>query len=216
MDKKILSENPLVYTIEDVLTKEECQHFINISNNKLKQALVSGEKEGYKSSGRTGLNYWLDHNYDKITSNVLEKISKIVGHPKENAEKYQVIYYGENQKYEYHLDAFQLDINSEKSKRCLRMGGQRVLTALVYLNDTEEGGETEFKNLNLKVYPKTGRMLVFENCLKNTKIPNPDTLHSGRPVLRGEKYAFNLWFREYPLNYNYDLELELKNQSKIS
>jgi len=32
--------------------------------------------------------------------------------------------------------------------------------------------------------------------LPGTTKVHPDSLHAGRPVTKGEKFAFNLWFRE--------------------
>ena len=36
-------------------------------------------------------------------------------------------------------------------------------TALVYLNDVEEGGSTRLNRLNIDVLPKLGKLLLFEN-----------------------------------------------------
>ena len=97
--KKILCEDPLVYTIDNYLTSDECDHFINVSKDKLKRAFVSDTKSGMLSGGRTGSNYWLRHNNDSTTLEVGERISKEVGIPLENAEAYQVVAYDETQKY---------------------------------------------------------------------------------------------------------------------
>ena len=39
-------------------------------------------------------------------------------------------------------------------------------------------------------------MVVFHNCIEGTTEINPDALHAGSPVVSGEKWAVNLWFRE--------------------
>ena len=81
-DKKIIyGNNPNVYTISDFLTNEECEHFINTSKSKLKRALVSDSSKGVYSSGRTGSNCWLSHNYDDIIQRVSNKIANEVGIP---------------------------------------------------------------------------------------------------------------------------------------
>lgn len=212
MKKHILSENPLIYYVDDVLNKNECEHIIQISTNKLKPALVSGNLQGFKSPGRTGKNYWLSHKNDEITFKIASKITNIVNKPLENAENFQVLYYSKNQKYEYHYDAFPLD-NSDKAKRCLRKGGQRLLTALIYLNNVIQGGETEFKNLNIKITPKIGRILVFENTINNSLKKHPDSLHSGKQVIEGEKYVINLWFRHLPTKEIFNIEKYLADIS---
>ena len=73
-----------------------------------------------------------------------------------------------------------------------------MCTALCYLNDVEEGGGTQFTRLNITVKAKKGRMLVFQNTYNGTNNKHLMSEHAGMPVLKGEKYAFNLWFRECP------------------
>mgnify|MGYP001432456167 FL=1 len=65
----------------------------------------------------------------------------------------QVIYYDKEQEYRNHYDAYTKD-SDPKNIRCLSKGGNRVVTCLGYLNEVEEGGETEFTNLKIKVSPK--------------------------------------------------------------
>jgi len=201
--KVILNEDPLVYIIDNYLSEEECDHFVSVSKEKLKRAFVSDTKTGMFSQGRTGSNYWLRHNNDTITQSVGEKIAALVDIPLENAEAYQVVAYDESQKYDSHFDAYAKN-DSEKCLRCLKYGGQRMVTALVYLCDVEEGGCTRFDKLNINVEPKKGRMLVFHNTLKGTNTVHPLSLHAGCPVTSGYKYAFNLWFREISMKKVYD------------
>jgi prolyl 4-hydroxylase len=196
-NKIVLHNDPYIYIIDDFISHHICDHFIEISKNKMNPALVSGNNSGFISKGRTGLNCWIKHNYDNITNEIANKISSLVSYPLQNAESFQIIYYDINQEYKIHYDAW----NNDK-KRCLQHGGQRMLTTLVYLNDVEEGGNTYFPKLKLSIQPKKGRILVFENCIKNTNNVHPLTQHTGTPVLQGEKYAFNLWFREKNTNAN--------------
>ena len=92
------------------------------------------------------------------------------------------------------MDTF--DPNNQGYSPYLKNGGQRVVTALAYLNDVIEGGETVFPNLDKSVTPEKGKIVIFHLCKKGTYEPNPDALHGGMPVTKGEKWAFNLWFRE--------------------
>jgi prolyl 4-hydroxylase len=195
--KNVLSNSPVVYTIDNMLTDEECEHFISLSKGKLKRALVSDNSKGVQSNGRTGSNCWLNHELDSVTKSVGNKISKIVGIPLLNAEAYQIVYYDETQEYRQHYDSFDHDY-SEKSLRCLNYGGQRMATALCYLNTVEEGGGTKLTKINLETKAIKGRMLVFWNVLPNSNIKHPLSEHAGMPVIKGYKYAFNLWFRECP------------------
>lgn len=188
-------EDPYVETIDNFINNEDCLHFINLANGRLKQALVSHGRKGEVSSGRTGKNCWIGHNHDEVTTRISKRVADHVNLPIVNAEAFQVIYYDVSQEYRNHCDGWPHDL-SEKSRRCMRMGGQRMKTALCYLNTVEKGGETRFTKLNIDVKPKAGRLLVFHNTYKGTNKRHPLSEHAGCPVIAGEKWAFNLWFRE--------------------
>ena len=199
---QVLSNDPRVIVIHNFLSPDICDHFVKLSQGKLERALVSSETKGIISKGRSGSNCWIDHKNDETTLSVAKKISNIIEIPLENAESYQIIYYDKEQEYFNHYDAW--DFNDvEKCKRNLKRGGQRLFTALVYLNDVEEGGSTKFTKLNIDVKAEKGKLLIFENVYEETNIRHYLSEHAGRPVIKGEKYAFNLWFRECPINKLY-------------
>lgn len=60
----------------------------------------------------------------------------------------------------------------------------RVLAAIVYLSQPEEGGETLFLNQGRAVKPKCGRVLIFPSAFPY--------IHAGKPVTKGRKYAATL------------------------
>ena len=62
--------------------------------------------------------------------------------------------------------------------------------------DVEEGGATDFPKIDVSVKPNKGDVVVFHNCIEGTTEINPQALHGGSPVIAGEKWAVNLWFRE--------------------
>ena len=202
------SQEPKIYTIPQFISQEECQHIIELAKPKMQQSLVSDTKGGIVSKGRTGKNCWIQHNATQITSNIAKKISDEVGIPLSHAEAFQVIHYYETQEYRPHFDGWLHD-GSDKSKRTMSNGGQRLITALVYLNEVSKGGGTQFTRIidasgqRLTINPEPGKMLIFHNCKKNTNGRHILSEHAGMPVLEGEKWAFNLWFRELPRTENY-------------
>ena len=210
--KNIININPEIYTINNFLTNEECDHIINISKNDLKNALVSSDKSGIISNGRTGQNTWLPHNYTNITKNISEKISNLLNISLDNAESIQVIYYNKTQEYKSHYDGWEFN-GSERSVRNLLRGGQRIYTALCYLNDVEKGGGTIFTKINKTIDPEKGKLLVFKNVYDNSNVRHYLSEHAGMPVLEGEKWGFNLWFREKNTNEKYEYSLYHKNLS---
>ena len=66
-----------------------------------------------------------------------------------------------------------------------RESANRVLTYIVYLNDVEEGGETELLYLQKRIKPKAGTVIVFPAGFTHT--------HRGNPPLSGEKYIMTGW-----------------------
>jgi prolyl 4-hydroxylase len=207
--KTVLNTDPKVYTVDNFISDKNCQHFINISRDKIKQALVSGDKEGIISNGRTGQNCWIAHDFDKVTQKVAKAISELVGMPLENAESFQIIYYGLDEEYRQHYDGWLFD-GSEKSTRNMKIGGQRMVTALAYLNTVPNGGGTKFTKLNKEVKSKKGKLLVFSNVEKDENTRHDLSEHAGMPVLEGEKWAFNLWFREKSRKFEYNYIVDPK------
>ena len=197
-NKQVLYTDPLIYTIDDYLTDEECEHFIKLGEGNIKRALVSGTTKGYEGVGRTGGNYWISHNTDEITKRIAMKISQLIGFPLENAEAFQLIHYDVGQEYRQHYDGWITDNTplSEKAKRNMKWGGQRMWTALAYLNDVSKGGGTKFTKLDINSNAKKGKLLVFANTYEKSTVRHTLSEHAGLPVEEGVKWAFNLWFRE--------------------
>ena len=63
--------------------------------------------------------------------------------------------------------------------------GHRLLLVMLYLNDVEEGGETEFLYQGIRVKPKQGSIMICPGSFTHT--------HRGNPPLTGEKYVMNTW-----------------------
>ena len=61
----------------------------------------------------------------------------------------------------------------------------RAFVFSIYLNDVEEGGETEFLHFSKRVKPKTGRIAIWPAGFPY--------VHRGNPPLSGEKYILTSW-----------------------
>lgn len=61
----------------------------------------------------------------------------------------------------------------------------RLLSWILYLNDVEEGGETEFLYQSLRFKPKAGTFILFPAHFTHT--------HRGNPPLSGVKYIATGW-----------------------
>jgi prolyl 4-hydroxylase len=198
---QVLHNKPRVEIIDNFIDVSMCAHLIEASYDKLERAQVVGGNNSILSEVRTGSNFFLRHDYSERTKELGERISKMVNIPLSHAEQYQIIYYGENQEYKPHFDSFDTSTDVEWNNLAPSGGGQRILTFLMYLNTVEEGGGTIFPELDLIVQAKQGRIVIFEDVLPGTITPHPLALHGGMPVIKGEKWAVNLWFHEKERKY---------------
>lgn len=57
---------------------------------------------------------------------------------------------------------------------------ERVFAVILYINDVEKGGETEFYHQKLKVKPKAGHLMIFPTAW--------NYMHCGQTPLSGDKY----------------------------
>lgn len=61
----------------------------------------------------------------------------------------------------------------------------RLALVLLYLNDVDDGGETEFLYQSLRIKPKKGTLIICPSGFTHT--------HRGNPPLNGEKYIITTW-----------------------
>jgi len=61
----------------------------------------------------------------------------------------------------------------------------RAFVFSIYLNDIEEGGETEFLHFSKRIKPKTGRIVIWPAAFPY--------VHRGNPPLSGKKYILTSW-----------------------
>ena len=194
-----LSDDPIVQVIDDFVTEHERQHILGLAVGNTKAAKVSAVGASRESDGRTGSVAWIPHDKTQVVRGLVKRVSNLVGIPVRHAESLQVVHYAETQQYRPHFDAY--DMNTEKGRQRTERGGQRLVTALCYLNQPDDGGGTVFPKLDLEVDAKPGRMVIFHNIADpsvSDLTRNPRALHGGAPVWGGEKWACNLWFRQHP------------------
>ena len=173
----------------DTLDGYLCDHLINVGAPQLAPAAVLDPEGAHAHSVmRTSYNtYFKLSMYDSITAAIWARFSVLAGLPAEHAEPLVVQRYRVGQEYKQHRDYY-----SDKKHT-----SQRMVTVFAYLNDVEAGGNTAFPVLGVSVRPERGKAVKFVNCDPTGK-PNPDTLHAGLPVIRGEKWLATLWFWDRP------------------
>lgn len=151
------------------------------------------DKENWKGA-RTSYSCNLNV-YDPLIASIELRIAELLGIARAWGEPLQGQRYQEGQQFREHADFFYID--QPYWAEYEPHGGQRIWTAMIFLNEPVKGGATRFKLLGFQVEPKVGRILTWNNMARDGS-PNPWTLHEGMPVESGTKYIVTKWYRERP------------------
>ena len=130
---------------------------------------------------------------EPLVGAVDHRIAELLGLPLGASEPLQGQRYAPGQEFKPHTDTF--EPGGYDFYRHTAETGQRTWTAMIYLNEPEEGGATRFKLIGKTIQAETGKLLAWNNLLPDGR-PNPATLHQGMKVRRGSKYILTKWFRE--------------------
>jgi len=170
---------------EDVLTPDECNFLIQTfedSDNKYAGAVFTenGLEMHPESKHVTQAKVEYDSEADLLLSANVGKVLQ------EYAGNYE--YYPAPTAFTdsgYHIKKYEphTDFYNWHTDNCSLETSLRVIAMLFYLNDVEEGGQTEFDDLNIAVQPKQGRVLLFP-----TGFTYP---HRAVTPVSGPKYIMN-------------------------
>eukprot|EP00899_Mesostigma_viride_P010111 jgi/Mesvir1/19100/Mv12847-RA.2 len=208
---KLISWSPRAYLYSGFLTPEECDHIMALAKPAMKKSQVVDNETGKSkdSNIRTSSGTFLRRGQDAIIEAIERRVADYSMIPPENGEGMQVLHYELGQKYDAHFDYFHDPVN-------IRNGGQRIATVLMYLTDVEAGGETVFPNtkgfdkrnvpaaqrsfsdcgkLGAAVKPRKGDALLFWSLDPSTT-EDPSSLHSGCPVISGDKWSATKWLHK--------------------
>ncbi|GJL92484.1 2OG-Fe(II) oxygenase [Hyphococcus sp.] len=183
--------SPSARVYRKAFTLEECEYIIASSARLLAPSMIAdpqtreSRQDEYRSS-LTAIMSIVDLDLPLTVFN--RRLALLAGHSPEHAESLGVLLYAPGKEYRPHFDW--LPDGPERAR-----GGQRVTTALLYLNNEYEGGETHFLSPDIRFRGNPGDVLVFENTLETGK-PDPSTRHAGLPVKSGVKWLGSTWFRE--------------------
>jgi TPR repeat protein len=195
---QVLSRAPRVQAFEGVASPDICDWIIARARDGLRPAKVYDAGGGHTTSaGRSNSAVELSlSDADLVILAVRERLAACAGLQVMHMDGPQVLHYAMGQQFAQHVDFFDEAIPNQAQQ--LAANGQRVATALLYLNDEGlEGGETDFPRLGFKHRGKKGDALVFFNVDAAGK-PDRQTLHAGLAPTRGEKWVVSQWFRDRP------------------
>lgn len=171
---------------KDVLIKDNfispltCEAIIDEANAQgfEKSQVIKEGQNVHDDYSRSSSTVWF-----KDTWHISDLLHKQVPEIKKlKVEGWQLLRYNTTEEFKAHFD-------------CLNREKDRLFTALIYLNDNFEGGETQFVNKNLTITPLQGRLILWKN-LSSGKC-DPLSLHAGNPVKSGTKYILVTWILDY-------------------
>ncbi len=189
MISRVPTDRAEMFLRHGLVTPKECAEIVSKIDAGCKPSkLFSDVKISYRTSNSCNLDI-----YDPLIVAVTKRIDALVGLEGDTGELLQGQRYQETQRYDLHHDYFPQNKLYWPAMRV--SGGQRCWTAMAYLCDVEEGGETQFPRLGVTIPPRMGTLLIWNNLYADGS-PNGDTLHAALPVTKGAKYIVTRWYRE--------------------
>jgi prolyl 4-hydroxylase len=179
-----------LFIVQGFLTAQECTDVMAmVDASSRPSTLYKGtEIEGYRTSFSGDLDP-----FHPLVQIIEGRICNLMGIDKRFGETLQGQRYAVGQQFKPHHDYFFESQDYWEMER--NRGGQRSWTAMIYLNEPDGGGETNFPKAGMCVTPRSA-MLVLWNNMDEIGAPNEQTLHEGVPVSAGTKYIVTKWFRE--------------------
>jgi len=189
--------SPVIAVLDNVLGEDECDELICRSADKLQRSTtVDPRGGGYQViAARSSEGTFFPVNADDFIARLDRRIAALMNLPVENGEGLQVLHYGPGGEYQPHFDYF--SPGDPGSQAQMAVGGQRVATLVMYLNDVAQGGATVFPTVGVRVLPQKGSAVYFEYTNGHGQV-DPFTLHGGEPVEKGDKWIVTKWMRQRP------------------
>ena len=184
-----------IWAVSDFLAPAECDEMITLIDRTAEPSRVLDH--GYNQVWRSSYSGDVDRN-DSFVKMIERRIDDLLGIPHENGETMQGQRYEPGQEFKPHMDWFWTKAPYWKEEA--QRGGQRSVTAMIYLNDVEEGGTTDFPNIGVSIPPQRGALIVWNNACVDGSL-NQATIHAGRPVIKGVKYVITKWYRTRKWGY---------------
>ena len=182
---KIISSNPYIALYPRLFTPAECKYLAVLAAPWLEKAMVTVEGaempfEGVRDADSSAISHLTE---DLVVQRINRCIAAATETRPEWGEPLNVLRYKQGQQFRPHHDG-----------RGSGEGPMRIMTALIWLNEQFEGGETEFPRLNIRVRGGVGDMLVFRN-VHDDGSQDDRLIHAGLPVSNGVKWMASRWIR---------------------
>jgi prolyl 4-hydroxylase len=183
MEFENLSNRPAVNRFRGFFTAEECAYIVRKAEPRLQPSMVTHRDTGKLVAHpvrRSDGTFFGVATEDLVINALNRRIAAASGTNANQGEPLQVLRYPPGGEFRPHHDWVAGSDN------------QRIFTAIAYLSDDYEGGETRFLRTGLDFRGRTGDLLLFSNV---TLDGEPDQLaeHAGLPVRAGVKLVASRW-----------------------
>ncbi|KQN29131.1 MULTISPECIES: prolyl hydroxylase family protein [unclassified Sphingomonas] len=185
-----IGKTPDVRHIARLFTQDECLHIAHCAADMLQPAMVADPQTGRNVPNpvRTSDGAVIGPTRETLVVQALNRrLAAVTGTDWRQGEALSVLRYRPGQQFRPHVDALPAT------------GNQRIRTVLVYLNDGFSGGATFFLNNALRVMPRTGDAVIFDNVRPDGAVDRT-TQHAGEPVTSGVKWLATRWIRARPFS----------------
>lgn len=182
---EVLSTNPRIAVARALFTPDECAHIAALSTPAMRPSVVVDPAthrqipHPIRTSDGTVLG---PIQQDLVVHALDRRLAAATGTRVEQGEPLTVLRYAAGQQYRLHHDCLPGEAN------------QRVITAIVYLNDGYDGGATHFPVAGLEFRGAVGDAIIFANTLPDGRV-DERSRHAGLPIARGEKWICTRWIR---------------------
>ena len=188
---EILCERPAVFASRGFFTAEECAYIARKAEPRLQPSMVTHRETGKLIAHpvrRSDGTFFGVATEDLVISALNRRIAAACGTNADQGEPLQILRYPPGGEFRPHHDFVANKDN------------QRILTALVYLSESYEGGETEFVRTGLSFKGSSGDLLFFRNVTPDGN-PDESAEHAGLPVRAGVKLVASRWIWRAPPSF---------------
>jgi len=192
-DMRRLSQRPDLVAAQNLLSADECRLLMATARPRLERSrTIDAHGRRVEHPLRTSS----DAGFEPIDEDfalrlVQARMARLAGMEFTHSEPLIVLRYAPGESFSPHRDYIVPSALAMRQPEA----GNRIATVCAYLNDVEAGGATRFPANGTTIPPRAGAAIAFRNLGPDGQ-PDPDSLHAGLPVERGEKWLATLWLRQ--------------------